>query len=233
MKSLSIPCAGYELEADLYERPDSDAIVLVLVGYSSTKKNYEKLLPAITEQANVSALVIDLGGHGESPFELPEIRPAQNFLEVVTVFDWLRTKYPDKKLHVMGNSYGGFLAVQLTKYRDFDKLVLRAPAIYRPEDFYTKWKDIDRNTNFQYRNTPELLALHPVLNRASKFGGKTLVVAHENDEVVPRQVTDAYAEKFHTDVYVAKDFPHSFGDMKDRRKIDEYLRYVSEWLKTT
>lgn len=232
---MKIPCLGYDLAADWYEG-DSDEILLVLVGYTSSKKSYEDLVGYITENTNLSALVVDYSGHGESPFDLADVSPAQNFLESITAFDWLRDKYPDKKISVMGTSYGGFLAVQLTKYREFDKLVLRVPAIYEPQDFYDKWsirlnnKEGYRVRSEKFRTNKDALKKHPLLARAANFKGKTLVVVHEKDELVPPETTDAYIEAFNADSYLAKGFPHSFNKSAPEEDKLAYKKAIANWL---
>ena len=233
MKSLEIPCVGYSIAADLYEST-SDQILLVLPGYSSNKKNQKELVEALIELTGTSALVIDYTGHGKSPFDLPELTPAQNFLEVITAFDWIKENYPNKIINVMGNSYGGFLAAQLIKYRAFNKLVLRVPAIYSPQDFYTKWKNIDREDAAEnLRRDVEALANHPLFGSASNFKGKTFVVVHGKDELVPKETTDAYIKAFNADMYLAEGFSHRFGDnLHDPDKVSAYQEAIAEWLKS-
>ena len=171
MKNIQIPCVGYEIAADWYD--GNDEVLLVIPGWSSNKKNYEDLVGAITQQTGMSALVIDCSGHGESPFRLTDLMPAQNFLDVITAYDGLRKKHPNKTINVMGTSYGGFLAAQLVAYRQVNKLVLRAPAIYQPEDFYTQWGNIDREgERTMYRTDTEAIARHPLLNSVASFKGK-------------------------------------------------------------
>ncbi len=234
IKNIKINCLGYQLEADLYER-SSDEILLVLIGYSSSKESYHDLVTSLVENTNTSALVVDYSGHGVSPFDLTDVSPAQNFLEVIQAFDWLREKYPTKKINVMGTSYGGFLAVQLTKYRKFDRLVLRVPAIYKPEDFYTKWgirqKDQEAylKSEKEFRIDEQALASHPLLARASKFEGKTFVVVHENDELVPRETTDAYINAFNADSYLAEGFAHSYASGPEVEK-PKYKKVIADWL---
>src|SRR6185437_9664373 len=160
-------------------------------------------------------------------------RPAQHFLEVICVFDWLKEKYPRAKITVMGTSYGGFLAVQLTKYRMFENLILRAPAIYRPQDFYTLNGVLDssegRAATRVFRQDANELSKHPLLSRASNFTGRTLVIVHENDEQIPKQTTDAYITAFHADGYVAKGFHHSIVD-EPKDEIIAYQNAISDWL---
>lgn len=231
MKSFEIQCVGYSIAADWYDATD-DGVMLVLPGYSSNKKNYEPLVSVLVEKTGMSALVIDYTGHGESPFDLQNLTPAQNFLEVITAFDWLKENHPDKKVSVVGTSYGGFLATQLTKYRGFDKLVLRVPGIYQPQDFYSKWKNIEKKyTRDVYRKDTEALAKHPLLTRASGYKGKTLVIVHENDEQVARETTDAFIKAFDAETYLAKGFTHSFAAHLDQKdKIAEYQEYLADWL---
>src|SRR5206468_9462352 len=125
------------------EAKTTEQILLVLPGWTSTKAKQNDLVSHIVESTGISALVLEYSGHGDSPFDVMETRPAQHFLEVICAFDWLKSKYPTAHISVMGGSYGGYLATQLTKYRQFDNLVLRVPAIYQPVDFYTLNKDID------------------------------------------------------------------------------------------
>lgn len=235
MKSITIPCLDYELAADWYEG-GGDQILLVLVGYSSEKAKYGDLVTFIVNQTGMSALVLDYGGHGKSPFELRDVSPAQNFLEVVEVFDWLREKYPNKKISVMGTSYGGFLAVQLIKYRDVQRTVLRVPAILKPEAFYDKWAArLDDEEAYEeqakkYRTDKKQIEKHPLFARAREYNGKVFVVVHEHDELVPREVTDTYIEVFNADSYLAKDFPHSYYIGAPEGDKRAYKQAIADWL---
>lgn len=234
-KTIKIECSAYSVKADWYEGKSEDRILLALIGWTSSRVSYADILMAITEQTGMSALVFDYSGHGDSPFDINKTRPAQHFLEVIYVFDWLKEHYPNAKISVMGSSYGGFLAVQLTKYREFDNLVLRAPAINQPSDFYTLNGSLHSEESWQaknaYRNDEEALAKHPLLARASSFKGGTLVVVNGNDDVVPKPVTDAYTRTFNADVYVAEGFPHSIHSMPPEQ-IVAYQTKIADWLIT-
>jgi hypothetical protein len=231
MKSLQIPCDGYSLAADWYDG-SNDEILLVIPGWSSNKKRYEDLVGAIAEQSGTAALVVDLSGHGESPFELAERTPAQNLAEVVAAYDWLKENYPNKTINVMGTSYGGYLAAWLTTHRKVNKLVLRAPAIYKPEDMNKQWKNIDReDTRAKYRKNTKLLASNQLFSEAAGFGGKALVVVHEFDEEIPKATSAAFIKAFNSDEYIAKGFKHSFGaQLGQRDKIVAYQKVISDWL---
>lgn len=230
MKEIKIDCIGYSIAADWYEGQNSDKVLLVLPGWTSTKKNQEHLTKYIVENTGTSALVIDYTGHGESPFNAMEVRPAQHFLEAISALDWIIDNYPNSAVSVMGTSYGGYLAVQLTKYRDFKNLVLRVPAIYAPKDFYTLNKNIDRQHERRYREDQEFLDSHPLFARVSNFKGRSLVVWHELDEFVPRETTDKYIEVFNADSYFAKGWKHSFNLDASKEEQVAYQNSISDWL---
>jgi hypothetical protein len=225
-KTVEIPQLGYKISADWYEGTLVDQILLVPIAWNSSRKSYNDLVSHIVEKTGMSALVLDYSG----PFDPLEMRPAQHFLEVITAFDWLKQKYPEAKLSVMGTSYGGFMATQLTKYREFENLVLRVPALYWPNDFYSLNKDIDRTQERLYRTDPKLLNNHPLLSRAADFKGKTFVVVHEHDQFIPPQTTDKYIETFKADSYTAKGFTHSFDVNAPEEDRLAYKNAISDWL---
>ena len=204
--------------------------MLNLIGRTSRrdKQRYFNFLPKLARDLGITTVIFDYSGHGDSPFDIEDISPAQQFLEVIEVFDWMKNTFPNRKIFVIGSSFGGFLATQLTKYREFDALVLRAPAIYKPKDFYTKKRDEDRNATDTFRRDVEALSKHPLLARASAFKGKTLLVIHERDEQVPTQTTDAYAQAFKPDI-LRPNVTHSLDDSTPEQ-IDAYNDAIHAWL---
>lgn len=229
-KQLQIKCTGYSVSADWYEGERDDEVLLSLIGWTSNRGRDNDLLSAIVSNTGMSALVFDYSGHGDSPFVLEETYPAQQFLEAMRVFDWLKENYPDAKINVMGTSYGGYIAAQLTQYRAFEKLILRAPAIYPHDTFYTKWKEFDEQwTQTVFRRDLEALAKHPLIAGAGRFKGKTFVMVHEKDEDIPRATTDAYIKAFNADSHVFKNTPHSLRSLP-RERIEEYQKIISKWL---
>lgn len=232
--TTDIQCVGYAVKADIYKGSDEGAVLLSLIGRTSkrTKQRYYDFLPRLSKELGITTVIFDYTGHGDSPFDIEDLSPAQHFLEVVTVFDWIKEKYPNRKIFVIGSSYGGFLATQLTKYRKFDGLVLRAPAIYRPSDFYTLKKNEDRDATQAFRRDVEALSMHPLLARASKFEGKVLLVVHEKDEQIPKETTDAYANAFKPEVILVQGVTHSLDNVT-QQQVDDYNQRIFDWLKAS
>lgn len=228
--TIQIDCVSYKIDADWYQGASTEKVILVLSGWPSSRQKQADLTNHIVDTTGTSALVIDYSGHEDDIFDAMEIRPAQHFLEVITAFDWIAERYPNATISVLGTSYGGYMAVQLTKYRDFKNLVLRVPAIYTPRDFYSLNKNIDRQHERRYREDQEFLDSHPLLARASKFKGRTLVVSHEFDEFVPKETTDKYTAVFGAEHYVAKGWKHHFNTEAPAAEKLHYKNIISDWL---
>lgn len=230
MNKITIPCIGYEIAADWYE--GNDNVLLVLPGFTSSKKNYELLVSVIVEKTGTSALVIDYSGHGESPFDIQDITISENFSEVVRAYDWLKEKYPDRIIDVMGTSYGGFFAAKLPSVREIRKMILRVPANYDPLDLYTPWRKLDREQiRNEYRVDPNSFTDHPVLAEAAHFKGDAYVLTHEFDESCPKASTDPFISAFNAETWEAKGFVHGFGASDaSLEQIEEYQTKLAEWL---
>ena len=229
---VQIPLTGYAVEGDWYDS-DSGRALLVLIGFASNKAKYCDFARKLQAVTGASVLVLEYSGHGDSPFDLGEISPAQHFLEVIAAFDWLKDQYPDESIGVLGTSYGGFMATQLTKYRTFDKLVLRVPALYPPDVFYDKLKTFENTNHFQsYRSATPELENHPLLKRASEFSGKTLVVTHELDDICPPNETGAFTRAFNAETWEQPGFKHGLSETTPEASVLEaYYQKIAEWLK--
>ncbi|MBC7564923.1 alpha/beta fold hydrolase [Candidatus Saccharibacteria bacterium] len=236
IKTLNISCAGYSIIADWYEGKNTDEIILILQGFASSRTRQSKFTDFMVEATGAPALVLDYTGHGDSPFDLKDTRPAQHLLEVINAYDWIKTNYPNARISVIGNSYGSFLSAHLSHYRDIEKLVLRAPAIYRPEAFYDLWsqrfadEDAYRKSITHYRTHPDEMKRNPLLQNVRQ--GPSLVVVHEYDEVVPVETSDVYLEAFGADKFVAQGFNHAVSQSNiSEEQLTDYHQKISDWLK--
>jgi esterase/lipase len=237
-KSFKIECVKYSISADWYEGSTSDRVLLILMGFTSTRSKQEEFTNYIVRATGASALVIDYSGHGESPFILEETRPAQQLLEVIYAYEWIKANYPKAKISVIGNSYGSFLAAHLVRYKSVEQLVLRAPAIYRPDALYDLWslrlKDENtyRHSIEEYRTNEEELMNNPLFDEAATLVKHALVVVHEKDEIIPRQTSDAYIRAFNADSFIMDGFSHSVSQSNvSQEKIIEYQEQIARWLK--
>ncbi|MGQ3056293.1 MAG: alpha/beta fold hydrolase [Nevskia sp.] len=89
--------------------PDDAAETVVMIhGYSADKTVWMRFAPHFTDRYRV--LVLDLPGHGETPFDAAlrydTLSQAQRVLKAMDVLGI-------QKAHLVGNSMGGFIAAQL------------------------------------------------------------------------------------------------------------------------
>lgn len=231
MQTVTIPLPGYEIIGDFYEGT-SDEVLLVLIGFTSNRTKYSEMIEPIIAGTNSSALVIDYSGHGDSPFDINDMSTAENFNEVIAAYDWIEKNRPGKTINVLGTSYGGFHAALLTQYRSVKKLILRVPAIYEVQSFYTKWRDMDREKlRTVYRTDADNFIAHPVLAHAKQFKGKKLVITHELDDVCPPATTSLFTDSFNADAWEAKGFMHGLGQSTyTEDQIKEYRQIIIDWL---
>lgn len=211
-KQILIPCTNYYLQADWHEGVSTDKVVLTFAGFGSSKKSNHDFIEKIVKTTGISALVIDLSGHGESPFKIDEITPAQHLLEAIKAFDWTKANNPSSNIYVMGTSYGGFIAAYLTRFRITEKLILRTPAIYKPSMLYTAHRNIDKILVREYRRDSNAVKRHPLFLQPALGSVSTLLIVHGNDESVPTQTTDVYSDVFSAKSYIADGFSHAFRD---------------------
>jgi dipeptidyl aminopeptidase/acylaminoacyl peptidase len=230
---VTIPCRGYTIAADWYDSGLANGkLLLAIVGYGSTKARNAEFITDILIEAGLSGLVLDLSGHGESPYQLDDTKPAQHLLEVTAAFDWLRDKHRHAHISVVGTSYGGYMAAWLTRFRDFDKLVLRTPALYKPADFYTNHSSIPKADELLlYRKNTKLIKSNPLFLQESVFKGPTLLVVHSQDEDIPAETSEIYKDTFAAETYTAKDFRHSYRDPHNPPDgLESYKVAIAAWL---
>jgi pimeloyl-ACP methyl ester carboxylesterase len=157
--------------------------VLLVHGLGSDRRTNVERARAAADRLAMTALAVDLGGHGDSTGRLSEVTPRQNLQDVVTAHDALTAEpgVEPARVAVCAASYGAFLSVLLTEQRPVERLLLRAPALYTDDC-------LDRPLGRRQRGGPGARAL-TVLGR---YPGRVLLVESERDEVIPPSVVAAY-----------------------------------------
>jgi pimeloyl-ACP methyl ester carboxylesterase len=107
-----------------FTRTGSGPPLVLLHGLGSARQAWDPVLPALAEQFDVIA--VDLPGFGESaPLPAPvEPHPAVLAASVARLLDELGIVRP----HVVGNSLGGWVALELAVLRPVASLTLLSPA---------------------------------------------------------------------------------------------------------
>jgi len=133
------------------------------------------------ELASVTAYLIDYRGYGDSEGSASEGALRDDAL---AHFDWVRAQHPGSRFVLVGRSMGCAMALHVAARRDVDGLVLISP--------FTSLRDVAR-LHLPWLPVGPLMK-HPfdTLADARRIDVEALVIAAENDSVIPRRFTDEF-----------------------------------------
>ncbi|MBB2972380.1 alpha/beta fold hydrolase [Mesorhizobium sp. RMAD-H1] len=140
----------------------------------------------------------DMRGHAGTRSQLPSVTRGDNLGDVLAAYDVLASHPsvdPDS-IAVVGSSYGGYLASILTSQRPVRWLALRAPALYRDQNWDVPKAALDREDLARYRSSIIPAEENRALRNCRSFKGDVLIVSSENDEIIPFTVIASYRAAF-------------------------------------
>lgn len=170
--------------------------VLFIHGWGGCQQQYLARARAIAALGFVG-LAFDLRGHVQTKPLFDTISREGNLADVVAAYDALsqRRHVDSAAIAVVGSSYGGYLASILTTLRPVRWLALRAPALYRDEDWTLPKLQLSHNQDLaSYRRTLVRAADNRALQACHQFEGDVLLVESEIDTIVPASVLASYRE---------------------------------------
>ncbi len=143
-------------------------------------------------------LTFDLRGHVRHVSQYESVSREDSLRDVLAGYDMLaRQRNVDPAaIAVIGSSYGGYLATILASLRPVRWLGLRAPALYKDEDWSTPKQQLNRNELAQFRRSRVSAAENRALAACTAFEGDVLIVESEHDQTVPHQVIENYRAAF-------------------------------------
>lgn len=135
---------------------------------------------AMLRLAAVTAYLIDYRGYGDSE-GLPSERALRD--DALAHFDWIRRQHPESRIVLVGRSLGNAMALHVAARRDLDGIVLISPftSLRDVATFHLPWLPVGRLMRHPFDTIPD----------ASRMKVEALVIAAENDSVIPRRFTDA------------------------------------------
>ena len=112
--------------------------IIICHGFTGSKdKNFIPELARNLERNNFLVLRFDFSGNGESEGKFEERTYSKYVEDLKSAIDWFRKQI--KKICIIGHSMGGSIAlIEYSKYRNYDKITLLAPAIKIIKKRFTK-----------------------------------------------------------------------------------------------
>jgi len=171
--------------------------VLMVPGWDDDRRHYRALASCLSELGCIFRLV-DLPDESWSPAERNAVTPADNLQDVLRAYDALAAEpaVAADRIVLVGVSYGGYLAAFASAMRPTRAMALRAPALYRDEDWTIAKAKLDKEDMSIYR----LMRLRPpdnrVLQACAVFRSDVLVIESGHDETIPHPVIANYMSAF-------------------------------------
>lgn len=241
MQEISFSVDGQTLHGTLcYPKKvkDKNPAVLFVHGWMSNKETpSNKGVPEKLTQLGFICMNFDLRSHGESEGNR-EILSRQDYLnDLCAAYDFLALQegVDKENITIVGSSFGGYLAILLTKQRIIKNLALRVPANYPDEGFNDSQFLFsgDDNPSILFPRFKALVGKETYAVRALQtFSGNVLIVESEKDETIPHEVIQSFLQaiqdKDKLTHIILRNASHSLRDQKIQL---EYSNILVDWFK--
>jgi esterase/lipase len=206
--------------------------VILFHGMTSSEKSYLPLANMLVKRG-IAAFAITMRGHGESEGDFNKCTVTEALHDALAAYDFMinNVDVDKNKIAILGSSVGAILAAITSEKRQVETMVFRAPAVYTDQMMDLTFSEImAKEANWFHQSIN--LKTTPAGRAISKFKGSLLVIASENDMVIPIEVSRGYidiAESSNlTKLNILKGAPHVLGETKWKIEFD---KIAFNWLK--
>jgi uncharacterized protein len=171
--------------------------VMLVHGWDGSQDQYLARAHALAALGCI-CLTFDLRGHARDKAHRDTVTREDNLNDMLAAYDLL-TGHPAvdaSAVAVVGSSYGGYLATVMSALRPVRWMALRAPALYKDEDWLVSKQNLDRQEIARYRAMQLPADSNRALAASAIFEGDVLLVESELDHIVPHPVIENYRAAF-------------------------------------
>ena len=197
LRQIQIP-SGDRTIAGTLVAPDTVVPGVMLVhGWDGSQQQYLARAHAIAALGCI-CLTFDLRGHARDREHRDTVTREDNLNDMLAAYDLLvgHPAVDSQAVAVVGSSYGGYLATVLSALRPVRWMALRAPALYKDEDWLVSKQHLDRQELARYRAQKLPADANRALAASAVFEGDVLLVESELDHIVPHPVIENYRAAF-------------------------------------
>lgn len=216
-KPTTFKSGSYKLSAELCI-PQSESKLPGVVIFHGRGSSKVKLRPHAQLLAKNGFLTLnfDFRGCGTSPGDFDQLTHADGLEDTIAAIDFLK-KQPQldkKRIGVFGGSYGAYLAAIVSGRRKLKSLVLAVPSNYHNSWWTLPYCDIPESDKKIFRKQGSLKQTKSI-KAIAKYHGALLIIRHQNDDMVPERVVNAYYNYSNhaipKDIKLVLDAPHSIS----------------------
>lgn len=194
LDSFTIAVDGEGLCGTLLQPVTAYPGVLFVHGWGGSQQ-HDLLRAREAAALGCACLTFDLRGHEATARQRETVSRAHNLADLIAAYDWfVSQRHVDaSSIAVVGISYGGYLAALLSTLRPVRWLALRAPALYMDEGWERPKRELNLDPRLKtWRRQAVPWSDNRALRACAAFCGDVLLVACEQDEIIPRAVIDNY-----------------------------------------
>jgi pimeloyl-ACP methyl ester carboxylesterase len=186
--------------------------LLVLHGAGNSNRDRFRLLRRQLSAEGISSVGFDFVGHGETGGELKSSSLRSRTRQARRIVDSQNLQQP---FSVIGASMSAYTAVKLLKHYEIKSLILLVPAMYS-----ARADTVPFNRGFtEIIRQPQSWNDSDAWDILAQYKGRLLIVAGENDRIIPRAVIDKIYESAvqatERKLYIAPDATHFiFTDLR-------------------
>lgn len=232
MKKISFTVDGQTINGTLIS-PDSVSkklpVVLFIHGWNTGEKNYIVRAEAVSK-IGFNCLTFDLRGHGQSQGNVDKLSRFDHLQDVLAAYDFLSSQKL-KNIHVVGNSYGGYLATLLSKKRNIASLVLKSPALFPDAGFTLPTVQIDFDKNRQVMSKNIIISENKALSALHDFKNPVLLIESEADTAVPHKIIQNYIKACNEKLLSRVSIPGADHHLSQKIWKQQFIDLLVDWFK--
>jgi pimeloyl-ACP methyl ester carboxylesterase len=208
--------------------PENSPRVLVLHGAGNSNRGRFQLLREEFYAKGISSIAFDFLGHGDTGGDLKSSSLSSRTRQACRVVDALNLQQP---LSVIGASMSAYTSVKLLEHYHIKSLILLVPAMYTSQAY-----SIPFNRGFsKIIRQPQSWVQSDAWRLLAGYTGRLLIVAAENDQIIPRDVInriyDSAVNAVERKLYIAPHASHFvFTDLRENDPAE--FKYVFDQICT-
>jgi len=177
---ITLDFNGRKIYGDIISN-DSNIDFLFIHGAGTTNRTRYEYFRNFLASKNISSVMVDLIGHGETGGDIKDTTLRERTEEVLAILKDLNLMQP---LKIIAFSMGAYNAIKLTELLEIDSMVLFVPAVYHKKAYNAKFGP-EMSHIIRALNSWQETDAWSILN---KYTGNILLFAAEKDQVVPFEV---------------------------------------------